>query len=146
MTSPIENLLSRVDSPKKGNKAGQYSAFCTHQVNRKERKLSITERTDGSLLLKCWGGCDFYEILKNLGLEVHELYPPRNLSGREPKRNPPLVSTTQCLELLHELVNCMVITVLNFYNGVELTPNDREQLLSNAIRTIQILEMTKEKS
>jgi hypothetical protein len=146
MTSPIENLLSRVDSSKKGNKAGQYSAFCTHQVNRKERKLSITERTDGSLLLKCWGGCDFYEILKNLGLEVHELYPPRNLSGREPKRNPPLVSTTQCLELLHELVNCMVITVLNFYNGVELTPNDREQLLSNAIRTIQILEMTKEKS
>jgi len=40
----------------------------------------------------------------------------------------------------------MVITVLNFYNGVELTPNDREQLLSNAIRTIQILEMTKENS
>jgi hypothetical protein len=146
MTSPIENLLSRVDSPKKGNKAGQYSAFCTHQVNRKERKLSITERTDGSLLLKCWGGCDFYEILKNLGLEVHELYPPRNLSGREPQRNSPLVSTTQCLDLLHELVNRMVITVLNFYNGVELTPNDREQLLSNAIRTIQILEMTKENS
>jgi len=146
MTSPIEKLLSRVDSPKKGNKAGQYSAFCSHQVNRKERKLSITERTDGSILLKCWGGCDFYEILKNLGLEVHELYPPRNLSGREPKRNPPLVSTTQCLELLHELVNRMVITVLNFYNGAELTPNDREQLLSNAIRTIQILEMTKEKS
>jgi hypothetical protein len=146
MTSPIENLLSRVDSLKKGRKAGQYFAFCTHQVNRKERKLSITERTDGSLLLKCWGGCDFYEILKNLGIQVHELYPPRNLSGKEPKRNPPLVSTTQCLELLHELVNCMVITVLNFYNGVELTPNDREQLLSNAIRTIQILEMTKEKS
>ena len=146
MTSPIEKLLSRVDSPIKGNKAGQYSAFCSHQVNRKERKLSITERTDGSLLLKCWGGCDFYEILKNLGLEVHELYPPRNLSGREPKRNPPLVSTTQCLELLYEVINRMVITVLNFYNGVELTPNDREQLLSNAIRTIQILEMTKEKS
>ena len=146
MTSPIEKLLGRVDSPKKGSKAGQYYAFCTHQVNRKERKLSITERTDGSLLLKCWGGCDFYEILKNLEIQVHELYPPRNLSERVPKRNPPLVSTTQCLELLHELVNRMVITVLNFYNGVELTTNDREQLLSNAIRTIQILEMTKEKS
>ena len=146
MTSPIEKLLGRVDSPKKGSKAGQYSAFCSHQVNRKERKLSITERTDGSLLLKCWGGCDFYEILKNLGLEVHDLYPPRNLSGREPKRNPPLVSTTQCLELLHVLINRMVITVLSFHNGVELTPDDREQLLSNAIRVIQILEMTKEKS
>ena len=146
MTSPIENLLSRVDSPKKGSKAGQYYAFCTHQVNRKERKLSITERTDGSLLLKCWGGCDFYEILMNLGIQAHELYPPRNLSGREPKRNPPLVSTTQCLELLHELVNRMVITVLNFYNGVELTEKDKEQLLSNAHRAIQILEMTKEKA
>ena len=146
MTFPIENLLSRVDSPKKGSKAGQYFAFCTHQVNRKERKLSITERTDGSLLLKCWGGCDFYEILMNLGIQAHELYPPRNLSGREPKRNPPLVSTTQCLELLHELVNRMVITVLNFYNGVELTEKDKEQLLSNAHRAIQILEMTKEKA
>ena len=146
MTSPIEKLLGRVDSPKKGGKVGQYYAFCSHQVNRRERKLSITERTDGSLLLKCWGGCDFYEILKNLGVEAHELYPPRNLSGREPIRNSPLVSTTQCLELLHELTNRMVIAVLNFHNGVELTPNDREQLLSNAIRTIQILEMTKEKS
>ena len=146
MTSPIEKLLGRVDSPKKGGKVGQYYAFCSHQVNRRERKLSITERTDGSLLLKCWGGCDFYEILKNLGVEVHELYPPRNLSGREPIRNSPLVSTAQCLELLYELTNRMVIAVLNFHNGVELTPNDREQLLSNAIRTIQILEMTKEKS
>ena len=146
MTSPIEKLLGRVDSPKKGGKVGQYYAFCSHQVNRRERKLSITERTDGSLLLKCWGGCDFYEILKNLGVEAHELYPPRNLSGKEPIRNSPLVSTAQCLELLYELTNRMVIAVLNFHNGVELTPNDREQLLSNAIRTIQILEMTKEKS
>ena len=146
MTSPIEKLLGRVDSPKKGGKVGQYYAFCSHQVNRRERKLSITERTDGSLLLKCWGGCDFYEILINLGVEAHELYPPRNLSGKEPIRNSPLVSTTQCLELLHELTNRMVIAVLNFHNGAELTPNDREQLLSNAIRAIQILEMTKEKS
>ena len=146
MTSPIEKLLGRVDSPKKGGKVGQYYAFCSHQVNRRERKLSITERSDGSLLLKCWGGCDFYELLKNLGVEAHELYPPRNLSGREPIRNSPLVSTDQCLELLYELTNRMVIAVLNFHNGVELTPNDREQLLSNAIRTIQILEMTKEKS
>ena len=145
MTLPIEKLLGRVDSPKKGNKAGQYYAFCSHQVNRKERKLSITERTDGSLLLKCWAGCDFYEILKNHGLEVHELYPPRNQSGKEPKRNPPLVSTNQCLDLLHELINRMVITVLNFYNGVELSQKDKDQLLSNASRAIHILEMTKEK-
>jgi hypothetical protein len=40
----------------------------------------------------------------------------------------------------------MVITVLNFYNGVELTEKDKEQLLSNAHRAIQILEMTKEKA
>ena len=54
MKSPIEKLLGRVDSPKKGSKVGQYYAFCSHQVNRRERKLSITERTDGSLLLKCF--------------------------------------------------------------------------------------------
>lgn len=145
MKSPIEKLLGRVDSPKKGSKVGQYYAFCSHQVNRRERKLSITERTDGSLLLKCWGGCDFYEILRTLGIEAHELYPSSNLSGREPKRNPPLVSTNQCLELLHELINRMVITVLNFYNGVELSQKDKDQLLSNASRAIHILEMTKEK-
>jgi hypothetical protein len=95
--------------------------------------------------LKCWGGCDFYEILRTLGIEAHELYPSSNLSGREPKRNPPLVSTNQCLELLHELINRMVITVLNFYNGVDLSHKDKEQLLSNASRAIHILEMTKEK-
>ena len=146
MTSPIEKILSKVDSPRKGNKVGQYYAFCSHQINRKKRTLTIGERTDGSIWLWCWGGCNTSEILKNHGLEAHELYPPRNPSGREPKRNPPLISTKQCLELLHGLINQMVITVLNFYNGVELTEKDKEQLLSNAHRAIQILEMTKEKA
>ena len=146
MTSPIEKILSRIDSPRKGNRDGQYFAFCPHQTKRRERKLSITERTDGSIRMKCWGGCEFYEILKNHGLEAHELYPPINISGREPRGNPPLVSPSQCLELLYGLINQMVNTVLNFYNGVELTEKDKEQLLSNAHRAIQILEMTKEKA
>jgi hypothetical protein len=146
MKSPIEKVLSRIDTPKKGSRDGQYYAFCSHQTERKDRKLSITERTDGSIRIKCWGGCDFYEILQSIELEAHELYPPRNLGGREPKRNPSLVSTNQCLELLYGLINQMVITVLNFYNGVELTEKDKDQLLSNAHRAIQILEMTKEKA
>ena len=146
MTSPIEKILSRVDSPRKGNRDGQYFAFCPHQTKRKERKLSITERTDGSIRMRCWGGCEYYEILKNHGLEAHELYPPRNLSGREPKRNPPLVPINQCLELLNGLIYQMVIPILNFYNGVELKKSDKEQLLFNAHRALQILERTKEKA
>ena len=146
MTSPIEKILSRVDSPRKGNRDGQYFAFCPHQTKRKERKLSITERTDGSIRMRCWGGCEYYEILKNHGLEAHELYPPRNLSGREPKRNPPLVPINQCLELLNGLIYQMVIPILNFYTGVELKKSDKEQLLFNAHRALQILEMTKEKA
>ena len=73
MTSPIEKILGRIDSPKKGYRDGQYLAFCSHQTQRKDRKLSVTERTDGSIRMKCWGGCGFYEILKNHGLEAHEL-------------------------------------------------------------------------
>ena len=146
MTTPIEKILSRLDSPKKGYQDGQYLAFCSHQTQRKQRKLSLTERTDGSVRLRCWGGCEFHEILNSLGLEAHELYPPRNRSGYEPKRNPPLVSPNQCIELIKMPINQMVITVLNFYNGVELTEKDKEQLLSNAHRAIQILEMTKEKA
>ena len=146
MRSPIEKILSKVDSPKKGNKVGQYSAFCSHQINRKARTLSICELTDGSILLFCHAGCEFHEILKNHGLEAHELYPPRNLSGREPKRNPPLVSTNQCLELLNGLIYQMVIPVCNFCNGVELKESDKEQLLLNAHRALQILDLTKEKA
>ncbi len=145
MTTPIEKILSRLDSPKKGYQDGQYLAFCSHQTQRKERKLSLTERTDGSVRIKCWGGCEFHEILNSLGLKAHELYPPRNLSGREPKRNPPLVSPNQCLELIHEPINLMAITVLNFCNGVELSEQDMDRLLYSAHRALYLLEMSKGK-
>ncbi len=34
MTSPIEKILSRIDSPQKGTRDGQYFTFCPHQTKR----------------------------------------------------------------------------------------------------------------
>src|SRR5262249_38491056 len=51
----------------------------------------VTETSDGTVLLKCWGGCDTEDVLDSLGLTFRDLFPSRavRLSGRRPRSHVP---------------------------------------------------------
>uniref|UniRef100_A0A6M3IG20 Putative primase n=1 Tax=viral metagenome TaxID=1070528 RepID=A0A6M3IG20_9ZZZZ len=63
----LNEVLSRLKGVKKvGN---EYLAFCPAHEDRSNRSLEVTER-DGKLLMHCFCGCSYGEILKSLNIDT----------------------------------------------------------------------------
>ena len=73
---PIEHVLDKLENVHSTSRY-QYRAKCpVHQkANSSSRTLSIKEETDGHVLLHCFAGCDYAEILNAIGLKKCDLYP-----------------------------------------------------------------------
>lgn len=56
--------------------AGPWQATCPVHADTTP-SLSLTETTDGVLLVHCFGGCDTEEVLDRLDLEMRHLFPSR---------------------------------------------------------------------
>lgn len=81
-------------------KAGNgYSALCpVPGHDDRNNSLSLGEGDDGSILVKCFGGCSAEDVVKSLGLELTDLFPDtRNLRNRRKQgrgQNPPVKCVT----------------------------------------------------
>ncbi len=69
MTASIEDVLSRLDEVQPRGR-GQYQAKCPAHDDHTP-SLSIKEAEDGRLLIHCFAGCTFPDILTALGLSVN---------------------------------------------------------------------------
>jgi 5S rRNA maturation endonuclease (ribonuclease M5)/DNA-binding transcriptional ArsR family regulator len=78
--SPLDRVLSRLQGVRRSGKG--WSALCPAHDDRKP-SLSISENRDGQVLLYCHAGCDRKAIVRALGLEMRDLFPPK--SERKPK-------------------------------------------------------------
>jgi len=78
--SPIERVLSRLSGVRKAG--NQYKALCPAHDDQRQ-SLSVGEGSDGRVLIKCHAGCDVKAIVRALGLEMRDLFPPKE---RKPKR------------------------------------------------------------
>ncbi|MEI7997607.1 MAG: hypothetical protein WCH01_22190, partial [Methylococcaceae bacterium] len=68
---PMDKVLSKLKAVKK--QGGGYIAHCpAHDDNNPS--LSISEGRDGRVLLHCHAGCEFTDILRNMGLKISDLY------------------------------------------------------------------------
>jgi DNA primase (bacterial type) len=74
--TPAEKLLSLLDKVRPIGR-DRWLACCPAH-NDKSPSLSIREADDGRLLIHCFGGCDVYSIVSAVGLELHDLFPPRS--------------------------------------------------------------------
>ncbi len=73
--SNVKHLLSRLDGVRcRGN--GAWHARCPSHDDT-EPSLAIREYDDGTLLLKCFAGCGVAEVVHAVGLNLHDLFPPR---------------------------------------------------------------------
>jgi DNA primase len=70
---PLEIFLERLPGPKR-RRGQQIQAHCpAHQD--KTPSLSIRETSDGTVLIKCFAGCDARAITAALGLTLRDLFP-----------------------------------------------------------------------
>ena len=130
--APIDNVLAALEKVRQ-RAPGQWSARCPAHSD-KGPSLSVRESTEGAVLLHCFAGCGVASIVAAMGLDMADLFPPRTLSGREPKRTPRLLTPAQALELLDSEALLVAVAAANVAHGVVLTQADRERIAQAARR------------
>jgi hypothetical protein len=138
--TPIENVLGRVELARP-RQPGQVSARCPAHAD-KGPSLSIRETPEGAVLLHCFAGCSVQEIVSAMGLELHELFPPRERPANAPKRIARLLTAPQALELLESEAQFVGIVAGNIGNGVTLTDDDRNRVQAAAGRIRYVRDQT----
>ena len=78
MSAPIDLLLERLEHVKRCGE-GKYLAACPAHKDRTP-SLGIREAGDGTVLLRCWAGCETSAVLGALGLEWRDLFPRKRSS------------------------------------------------------------------
>ena len=138
--TPIDRVLRCLDKIQK-RQDGQWSARCpSHQDSRPS--LSICQNPDGAVLIHCFGGCTVTDVVAAMGMELADLYPPWRPSGREPKRQPRLLSASQALALLDEEALLIAVAGANLAHGVALAQPDLDRLLKAAARVGWLFEQS----
>lgn len=132
-TAPIDAVLERLENVRQ-RQQGQYSARCPAHADRGP-SLSVRESPSGAVLLHCFAGCEVASIVSALGLALSDLFPPREPSGREPKRLARLLSAGQALELLSSEAHLVLVAGGNVAHGVALSPSDLARI-AQAVRRI----------
>jgi len=139
--TPIENTLSRLEKPRQ-RQPGQWSARCPAHPD-KSPSLSIRETPDGAVLLHCFGGCETAEIVASLGLELSDLFPPRDKPTGTPKKIANLLTAGQALELLATETLFVAVAIGNFFHGMTLTQVDIDRLTTAAGRIALLRDQTR---
>lgn len=111
---------------------GQWSARCPAHDD-KGPSLSVRETTDGRVLVHCFGGCDVDEVVRAVGLELSDLFPPRESSGA-PLQRRRLLPAGQALEIIRDEALLIAVAGANIANGIELTDGDLDRVLQAAGR------------
>ena len=80
----LEKVLERLDkvSPRSCNK---WAACCPAHLD-KEPSLSISEGSDGRVLIHCWAGCETRDVVAAIGLEMRDLFPGEKRRRRGPSK------------------------------------------------------------
>ena len=97
-SSAIDLVLSRVTA--KANGKDRWRCSCPVCGEKNKTTLSIGIGDNGAVLLTCFkNGCGPDEIASALGLEITDLFPPRESFGKPLKRRR-MLSDSQALEML----------------------------------------------
>jgi hypothetical protein len=136
MTAPIDVVLGRLEGLKvRSNGPGRWRACCPAHGGKNPTALSIGEGQDGAVLLRCWHGCEVDEVAQALGLELSDLFPPRQTDHASPKpRRIGMLTASQCLEVIEFECSLVWTAAHNLANGHGLKPEDLTRLSVAAAR------------
>lgn len=130
----IDTLLARLDDPKP-NGRDRWRCACPVCGGRNRSTLSIGVGDTGAVLLRCWKeGCSPEQIAHAVGLELEDLFPPRETHGAPLKRRR-LITAGQALEVLDSEATLLVLCASDMAKGEAV---DRDRLLTAAARIAMI--------
>ena len=110
----IEIILNALDKVKRKS-AGKYIALCPCHAE-KTPSLAISETTDGSVLLHCFGcGAGAMDVISALGIDASELFPERDRYDHTEQK--PLREAFTAAQLL-DVINYEAIIVMLAANDI----------------------------
>ena len=142
--SPIDQILPLLRKVRQ-RQIGQWLTCCPAHSDRSP-SLSVREASDGAVLIKCFAGCLTSEITAALGLDLSDLFPPREQSKTAPKRTPRLLSPGQALELLEKESMLTLMMASKIIKGGSPSDKDFSDLLIAVGRIQHIRAETKWKN
>lgn len=120
-----DSLIALLDKVRQTGQ-GRWQSRCPAHAD-KGPSLSIREMDDGRVLVHCFAGCSVHEVVQALGLELSDLFPPRETGNTKGERRP--FSAADALRAVgfEALVVCAASAALA--TGEPLSSVDRERLL-----------------
>lgn len=128
--SNVENLLSRLDKVRQSG-PDSYMACCPAHED-KSASLSI-RHADDKTLIHCFAGCSVHEVVGAVGLEISDLFPPRESHGKSERRPFPAMDALRGIAFEALVVAAAGTSMLA---GESFRPDDRERLIL-AVERIQ---------
>ena len=122
--TPVEQLLSRLDKVK--GKRGAWTASCPSHKD-KSPSLAIRETPDGTVLLKCFAGCTASEVVNSVGMDLVDLFPPRDEEHHH-KPTKPAFYATDLLRILSFEALLLAVAASDIANSKELTHADTQRI------------------
>lgn len=121
----IDTLLGRLDKVKSTGSQTWISRCPAHAD--KTPSMTIKETDDGRVLIHCFSGCSYLDILDSVGLETKDLFPPRVIADRvRPERRP--FPAEDILQVIGLEVQVVAIAAGKIKGGAALTDDDTSRL------------------
>ncbi len=132
-----ETLIARLDGVQ--GRGPKWRAICpAHESKHKTRSLSVFEADDGRVLLHCFRGCSVDQIVGAVGLQIEDLFPPREI-GDQPRIKRPWSSREVAQALERETAVAWVI-LSDLAAGRPIGKSDRERAGIAAERCAALLQ------
>jgi hypothetical protein len=145
MSAELELVLSRLEAVRE-RQNGQWSARCPAHDD-KGPSLSVRLGQNGGVLVHCFAACTVSEIVASLGLELSDLFPPRERPAGAPMRTPSLLTDRQALELADDELTFAAIFLTGVMHGVTPLPVDVDRFRICTGRVCWLRrQMTRDKS
>lgn len=120
----VENLLSRLSKVKGRN--GSWTACCPAHED-KSPSLAIREE-GGKVLLHCFGGCSVADVVGAIGMDMTDLFPPREQQDYTHPQAKPRFYATDLLRAIHRESQIVAIAALDMAKGRTLKQEDLARL------------------
>ncbi|MGH8532513.1 MAG: hypothetical protein ACREV1_07240 [Gammaproteobacteria bacterium] len=123
-------LISRLDGVRVAG-SNRWIVRCPAHEGRTP-SLSVRD-DDGVVLLHCFAGCSVDDVISAIGLELSDLFPPRESCGGP---RSPEVSPGEVLAMLHSEALILLLAGQAMENGANLSKDDHRRL-SSAVERIR---------
>jgi len=104
---------------------------CCPAHNDKSPSLAVSESDDGTVLVHCFGGCSVHEVVGAVGLELEDLFPPKETHHRKPEGRPFQAADVLRLMAWESMVVSMTAATMR---ERQLTAKEIDRVIDSAVK------------